>query len=247
MAGEKVLYTDTYIAGADLSAKKYFAVKMAAGKVVLAGAGESAIGILAVGEEKDKAVTVNLLGRCYAIAGAAFAAGANLTPDAAGKLVTAGANNAIIAVAKSAAGAANDIVDVTLITRASAGTTGLAKAYVYLHFPVSLVNADNADLVTDFAPGFAGKIVDVSYIAQVPATTADKTASISLEIGATAVTGGVIELTTVKAGTVGKITAGTAITAKNIFDENDTISVVAADTAATFIEGSGTVIIKIEI
>lgn len=246
MAGEKVLWSDGFIAGANLTEKRYYAVKMSGEKVVLAGAGESAVGIVMVGDGENKIVRVAQLGVAYAIAGDTIVAGANLTPDANGKLVTAGAGDAVIAVARQNA-AAGDIFEADLVIRANAGTTGIAKSYCFASFPVSLADADDKDLVTDFIPGFVGKIVGISYIAQVPATTPDKTASISLEIGTEAVTGGVIDLTTAKANTLGKITEGTAITAKNVLAANSKISIVAADTAAAFTEGSGTIVVKFEI
>lgn len=247
--GEIPVFQDTYLTGADLSAKRYYAVKLnTAGDIVLAGAGESAIGILQTPEAQGRPATVMELGLSFAVLGANVDnAGVNLTPDANGKLVTAGPTDAVVASTVQASGKADEIVPVNLVIRSSGGTTGIAKSYTYLQFPVTLSAADNADIVTDFVPGFVGKIVGVHYVAQVAATTADKTADISLEIGTTAVTGGVVSLTTEAAGTVGKVTDGSAITAENVLAADSKISIVAANTAAPFIEGSGTIVVKIEI
>lgn len=246
--GEIPVFADTFLAGADLSGKIGLAVKLDnAGKVVLCGAGESSIGILQMEETADKAVRVMVLGNTWAVLGAAVTnAGTNLTPDAAGKLVTAGGGDAVVAYSLSG-GADGETIAVSLCLKSSSGTTGLAKSYMTYQFPLTLTAADDRDLVTDFTPGFAGKIVGLAFVAAVAATTADKTASIAAHIGATPTTGGVLSLTTVACNAIGKVTAATAITALNAFADDDTISIVAADTAVPFIEGSGTLVLTVEI
>lgn len=248
MPGEKPLFQDSFLAAADLSEKRYYAVKLdSAGKIVLAGAGESSIGILQRGEGTGKVCPVMMLGISYAILGAAVATpGTNLTPDAAGKLVTAGGSDVVIAF-NLIAGDTGDIIPVCLVTRTSSGITGLSKSYMTYSFPVELKNLDNGNVVTDFVPGFAGKIKKIDLITHTPATTASKTATLTGKIETTAVTGGQIDLTTVGCNTMGKVVAGSAITAANSFTATQKISIVAADTATPFIEGTGTVIVTIEI
>jgi hypothetical protein len=247
--GEKPLFGLSVLAGADLSAKRYHAVKLnAAGAAVLAGAGESSVGILQVPDEAGKCVNVMQLGISFAVLGAPVAnAGVNLTPDAAGKLVTAAGADAVIGFTLTAGGTTGDIVPICLVTRTSSGTTGIAKAYNTVAIPVTLSVADNCDLVTDYVPGFAGKIVGMQFVTQVVASTAGKTADISLEIEAVAVTGGALALTTAKCDTVGKVAAATAITGTNTITAASKISVLAGNTATPFVEGSGTLYITFEI
>jgi hypothetical protein len=114
---------------------------------------------------------------------------------------------------------------------------------VILPFQIALAGITNADVLTNFTPGFAGDIVGFEYIANVPATTASKTAALNLEIGTTDVTGGVLTITTALATPLGKVTAATAITANNSFDDDDTISIEATAVTA-FAEGDGTLLIK---
>lgn len=114
---------------------------------------------------------------------------------------------------------------------------------IFLTFPVTLASIANGDLLTNFTPGFAGDIVGFDFVTAVPASTSAKLSTINLEIGTTDVTGGVISLTTVAANTVGKIAAGTAITAANSFADDSTISIEASATTA-FVEGSGAFIVK---
>jgi len=246
--GEIPIFCDTFLAGANLLGKEHKAVKLnAAGAVVLCGAGESSIGMLQTGEDTGHAVSVMELGNCFAVCGAAIAtAGVNLTPDANGELVTAGGGDAVVAYSLSA-GAHNELIPVCLTLKSSSGTTGLANAYLSFQFPFSFSVADNVDLVTDFVPGVAGTIESIQVVTQVAATTAAKTADISLEIEAVAVTGGVVSMTTVGSNAVGKVTAGTAITGTNTITAASNISVLAANTATPFIEGSGYVVILVKI
>jgi ribonuclease PH len=78
----------------------------------------------------------------------------------------------------------------------------------------------------------------VRFIADTPASTASKLSTVSLKINTSAVTGGAVALTTAGVDTKGKVVNGSAVTAANTFDDNDTIKAVAASTTA-FVEGSG--------
>lgn len=100
-------------AGADLSAAQFKAVKYnGSGNLVVAGAGESACGLLqndpALGQTGD----VMLLGISRAIAGDAVAKGAKLAADAQGRLVTAASGDHVVAIAQDVAAAAGDIIPV---------------------------------------------------------------------------------------------------------------------------------------
>jgi len=251
MPGETPLFTKGFMAGADLSEKRYYAVKWGtgatAGKIVLAGAGESSIGILQRGEAAGKDVPVMMLGISYAILGAAVATpGTNLTPDANGKLVTAGGSDVVIAY-NMIAGNTGDIIPVCLVTRTSSGITGLSKSYNTIPIPVTLSALNNVNIINAQTPGYAGKIKKISFISAVPATTANKTAQINVKVGNTTVTGGQLDLTSAGCDTMGKVTAGSAVTAGDSFTATDTISIVAAATATPFIEGTGFILLTVEI
>lgn len=84
------------VAGADLSTKQYFAVKVnSSGQAVLAGAGEAAIGILQNNPASGQVATVRTAYTTKAAAGGTIAAGARVASDANGKMVvaTAGRTN----------------------------------------------------------------------------------------------------------------------------------------------------------
>ena len=96
-----------FTAAADLSAKQFFCVKVTAENAVnLAGAGEAVDGVLQNKPTSGQEATVWGVGSTTkAVAGAAVAAGADVTPDANGKLVTAGTGDYILGRALFAASA----------------------------------------------------------------------------------------------------------------------------------------------
>jgi len=99
---------------ADLTAKQYLAVKITAASTVnLSGAGEVAIGILQNAPAAAAVAKVSIDGQVTsAISGAAVTVGTQVTPDAAGKLVTATTGDYVIgtAVTGAAAGDATFLV-----------------------------------------------------------------------------------------------------------------------------------------
>jgi predicted RecA/RadA family phage recombinase len=130
--------------------------------------------------------------------------------------------------------------------------SGEALSAIYvrsiLTIPIKLAKLANGDIVTTYTPGFAGVIEKVSFVVTDPATTADKAATLNLEIGTTNLTGGVITLSSAAGGnalTLGKVVDGTAITAANVFGAADTISVEASSVTA-FAEGEGALLIVIK-
>ena len=120
------------------------------------------------------------------------------------------------------------------------------KIYSIISIPVTLSALTNAsELLTDLVLGYAGKIEKVQYVAQAAATTASKDANFRPKIGATAVTGGVVSLTTATANVKGLVASGTAITNLNSFTATDAISIVCGSPTAIFVEGTGTVILTV--
>lgn len=107
------IWDESFVTGADLSAKQFYVVKLAAadGQVVLGTLGVG-IGILQDHNEKDREATVRILGMSRGISGAVFARGIELTADADGKLITALTGNLVIAHSNSASTAEDEIVEV---------------------------------------------------------------------------------------------------------------------------------------
>lgn len=109
--------TGVCTAAADLSAKKYTAVKVIAAFTVssVTVAGEAPYGILQNDPKINESATVRRIGITHAKAGAAVAAGAKIAVAADGRLITAVTGNTIIGTALSAAGAANVIFALDLL------------------------------------------------------------------------------------------------------------------------------------
>jgi hypothetical protein len=78
----------TLVAGADLSAKQFYAVKVnSSGRAVLAAAGEAAVGFLQNDPASGQAGTIRVGGVSKAVAGGSVAAGALVTSNVDGKVV----------------------------------------------------------------------------------------------------------------------------------------------------------------
>jgi len=240
MAVEELIYNTSVIAGIDLSAKQFYCVKLnASGQMILSGAGENALGILQDKPTSGQVGAVCCLGKSMAIYGASVTAGQNLASDASGKLVPATGSDAVVAVAAES-GSSGDICSVYVVSRATSG----AVQKSILSIPVKLSKVANGDILTQFTPGFPGQIVKVSFAVTDPVTTADKAATLNLEINSTDVSGGVLSLTSASCGTLGAVVNATAITGNNVFDADDAISIEASGVTA-FAEGEGVLLIVI--
>jgi len=207
--------------------------------MVISGAGENALGILQDKPASGQVGAVCCLGKSMAIYGASVTAGQNLASDASGKLVPATGSDAVVAVAAES-GSSGDICSVYVVSRATSG----AVQKSILSIPVKLSKVANGDILTQFTPGFPGQIVKVSFAVTDPVTTADKAATLNLEINSTDVSGGVLSLTSASCGTLGAVVNATAITGNNVFDADDAISIEASGVTA-FAEGEGVLLIVI--
>lgn len=135
--------------------------------------------------------------------------------------------------------------DVEILTRKSLVAATIEAPVEILSFPINLASITGAgDVVTNYTPGFAGEILSVDFVVTVAVTTGSKAADLNLEIGTTNVTGGVVALTSALATPVGKVIAGSAVTAANVFTATDTISVEAANVTA-FSEGAGVLQVRV--
>jgi len=108
-----------------------------------------------------------------------------------------------------------------------------------------LASIADGDILTDWTPGYAGKIVGFSAAVETAATTGSKASTLHPEIGSTPTTGGEIALTSANMTPKGKTVDASAITADNEFGDTDTISIVAASTT-TFIEGRVSLVLVLE-
>lgn len=111
-------------------------------------------------------------------------------------------------------------------------------------FPLNLASITAADIVAAFRPGVDGYIENVEVIVNIPATTGSKLATVTPKIGAVAVTGGVVALTSANMTPMGARVAGTQVTALNRITKKDALTITASAVTA-FVEGSATLFVRI--
>jgi hypothetical protein len=136
-----------------------------------------------------------------------------------------------------------ELVDSTGGTISNDINSGVGKTTIALY--ITLANLTNADVITAYTPGYAFKLLKVSFGVQVAATTALKLATITPYISGVAVTGGILSLTSANCTPKGTIVAGSAITALNTGDDAATITLTASAVTA-FVEGTGWILIEIQ-
>lgn len=130
-------------------------------------------------------------------------------------------------------------------SQALVGTGGdgvLAPAgYFTWNIPIQLASMTTAaaDLITDFVPGFRGKIVSAQFFTTTLGTGSGASQTLNFEIGSTNLTGGVTTLTLATTTPLGNRIAATAITGNNTFAATDTISLEVAASGTVFTAGAG--------
>jgi hypothetical protein len=122
---------------------------------------------------------------------------------------------------------------------------GGQSSFSVISLPVSLPDIAAGDFFTDWTPDFDGEIVSIDFAVTEAVTTAGAAADLNAEINGTNVTGGVVGLTSANATPVGKVIAGSAVTANNVFAAGQTVSFEAANVTA-FTEGAGNLLVTVK-
>lgn len=112
-----------------------------------------------------------------------------------------------------------------------------------LAFYIEATSIANGDLLTNYVPGYAFKILSFDARCATPVTTAAKASTLNLEIVSTDLTGGVIQLNGTYAQ--GASQAGSAVTANNVGSASDSFSIEASATTA-FLEGAFWLLVEIQ-
>jgi hypothetical protein len=133
----------------------------------------------------------------------------------------------------------------SLLPAAVLTATASTQVTCIVSIPIpALSGIADAQVVARFTPGFAGRITKTSFQAVTAVSTGAKASTLTPKIATTNVTGGVLSLTSAGLDTVGKVVAGSAVSAANTFTNAQEITVVASATTA-FIEGAGVLLIHI--
>jgi hypothetical protein len=233
----------TFTATAVAIAKNVRVLLDSSGTISAAGVSDEWIGTTIDDILASRSGTVRLRnqsGTHFFTTSAAVAVGAKLYASAAGKVddgstvLSGGAPIGFEALTVSAAD--GEIIEAAPTSENAGGVP------VIFTTTILLATIADGDLLTNFTPGFAGKIVGLSASVTKAATTAAKASTLNLEIGTTNLTGGSLALTSANMTPLGAVVDATAITAANVFTATDTISIEAASTTA-FVEGSITITI----
>lgn len=236
MAYEIPVHNDgTRTADADLSAKQFYAVKLASnGKVSLAStAGERCYGILQNKPSSGGVADVAVLGVSKVALGGSVSVGDRLSTDANGKLVKASNGEYVVALALESGSSGETIAAQVVAAHGVREQSGVHKIWTH---QIKLSKIANGDIVTNYTPGFPFKIEKFSAIVSDPATTGGKAATLNLEIGTTDVTGGSLSLTSANMTPLGAVVNASSITGNNTGSATDTISIEASSVTA-FAEG----------
>jgi hypothetical protein len=230
----------TLVAGEDLSSSQFYAVKLnTSGAVVLAGAGDAAIGILQNDPALGESCNIHLSeagGVSKGALGGSVSPGDALTSDANGKIVAGTDLTSNFGVALES-GSSGELGTVLL---QQSGT--LARGATTLTLPIpAMSGVADGDLITNIQPGFAGRIIALEFVCTTAITTAAKATTINAEIGTTNCTGSLEIAGTYAIGAGERV----AVTANNTFDEHDIISLEASSTT-TFTEGVGFILVHID-
>lgn len=131
-------------------------------------------------------------------------------------------------------------------TGTASDTIAAGTGVFTLAIPILLAQiGGSVDVLTNYTPGFAFKILSVDSRVTTAVTTAAKLASLNVEINATNLTGGVVDLTSANCTPLGAAIAGTAVTAANTGSATDTISIEASGVTA-FAEGAVVLLVRIQ-
>lgn len=126
-------------------------------------------------------------------------------------------------------------------TAAATLAAGVGKYYLY-HPLTSLatgLSTSAIDIMTDFTISHKFKILTFDFVTTVAGTGAGASQTFNIEIGSTDLTGGSLNVTLASTDTIGKVTAGTAITAANTGAAAATISIEMAASGTVFTAGAG--------
>lgn len=153
------------------------------------------------------------------------------------------------AVVQPTASAQAALTDST--TGASSGTTlaagvGVNTVTIPLTSLATGLSTSAIDLLTAYTPGYKFKLLALDFVTTVAGTGTSASQAFNLAIGSTATTGGVCTVTLASTDTIGKVTAGTSITAANTGTASDTLSIKMAAGGTVFTAGAGYFVIKIQ-
>jgi hypothetical protein len=124
---------------------------------------------------------------------------------------------------------------------------GAGRTVIPCYISLALV-VDATDYLTAFPLTFKGRLLAVDFVTHAKVTTASKAATLTPKIKkgttTTAVTGGVVALTSALATPEGALIPGSAVTALNSFNSGDSLTLSWTGVTA-FSEGTGHILLTV--
>jgi len=175
-------------------------------------------------------------------------AAAATTIDAGARVVASGTQPADLTTTELKALNTTLLAGITALTDNSTGTasnTIAAGAGVHTWvFETRLIDLTAATLV-NFVPGFAFKVLAMSFCVEVAATTISKAATLTPQVNGVNTTGGVLSLTSANCTPVGASVSATTITGSNTGTNAQAFTIVGSGITA-FAEGSGFIVVRVQ-
>jgi hypothetical protein len=164
-----------------------------------------------------------------------IASGATVSPSGVLAVLAVPLPSAVDYSALTAAGAVDN----------QAVAAGVGVTTLTFEFDLATLTTGASEILTNYTPGYAFKILAISFVVTDPGVGAGATQTINMEIGSTNLTGGVVNPTEANTATQGALVAGTAVTANNVGTAASTISIEVAAGGTIFTAGTGILLVKV--
>ena len=133
---------------------------------------------------------------------------------------------------------------------AAAGVVAVGVGEALVTIPVSSLatglSTSAVTMLNAYVPGFRFSILQLDFVTTIVGAGAGASQTFNLQITGANVTGGVVNPTLTSTNTIGKITAGTAVTAANTGGVTDSISLLMAASGTVFTSGAGYFVLRLK-
>jgi len=227
MAYEIPVQSISFVAGQDLRNYQYCAVKIdsSTGKLVLASAGDNALGILQDKPNLGEACGVMVYGVSKVKVVGGITGGSNVEVGVDGALTNA-TSGAVVGIALESVGDGG-IGSILLTTRTS---TGVNVNRSVMQLPVGDIGDNTATPLIDYIPGFSGTITKVAFVVTT-AIDIETLGEVKINLKKNSSIISTITLDT-DIATVGTVVYGSAVV-NNTFTDTDKLSIDFAGSTGT--------------
>jgi len=140
----------------------------------------------------------------------------------------------------------SDFTDNSGGTASDTIAAGVGTNQLVFHLNLDDLAVGAEEVLTDYTIGFAFEVVAIDFAVGTVGAGVGATQTLNIEIGSTALTGGVLNVTLANTATKGAVVAGTAITGNNVGTAASVISILKAAGGTQFSAGDGNLIITVK-